>query len=267
MKYFDYKNNRLLFFNEEATPQYWDKHWENDNFRKIVRNGKKNRMILAETKKFLGRPKGQKILEGGCGRGQFVYALNELGYDVYGVDYAKNTVERINELFPELKVSFGDVKSLDFSNDFFDGYWSLGVIEHFFDGYDEIVSEMARVVKKNGFLFLTFPRLSPLRKLKARLRIYPDFKKSVFEMEKFYQFALDPKKVEARLKNFGFQLVSRKNRSGVKGLKDEIRFLSPLLQKIYNSDSLILKIFGFTISKIFAPFAGHSILLIFKKVK
>jgi len=267
MKYFDYKNNRLLFFNQEATPQYWDKHWEDDNFKKIVRNGKRNKIILTETKKYLGQPKGQKILEGGCGRGQFVYALNELGYDVYGVDYAKNTVEKTNDLFPELKVSFGDVKSLDFPNDFLDAYWSLGVIEHFFDGYDEIISEMARVLKKNGFLFITFPYLSPLRKLKAKLKIYPDFENSNCDIEKFYQFALDAKQVETRLKNFGFQLIAKKNRSGVKGLKDEIKFLSPALQKIYNSDNLFLKVLGFSISKIFSPFAGHSILLIFNKIK
>jgi len=267
MKFFDREKNRLVFFNEKAAARYWDRHWESDDFEKIIRSGRKNREVIAATKKFLGRPAGQKILEGGCGRGQIVYALRELGYDAYGIDYAESTVRKINEKFPELKVSPGDVTKLEFPDGFFDAYWSLGVIEHFWDGYDEIASEMARVLKKGGFLFLTFPQFSPLRKMKAKSGSYPDIGECRISLDDFYQFGLDPKNVEKKFSQFGFQLASKKSRDGIKGLKDEIEFLSPLLQKIYNGKSLPAKAAKLAISKIFAPFAGHSILLIFQKTK
>jgi len=267
MKYFDREKNRLVFFNEKATAQYWDRHWESDDFENIVKSGKRNREVLAVTKKFLDPPAGQKILEGGCGRGQIVYALRELGYDAYGVDYAADTVGKTNEKFPELKISLGDVTKLDFSDGFFDAYWSLGVIEHFWDGYGEIASEMARVLKKDGFLFLTFPQLSPLRKLKAKLGAYPNMADCKMRPEDFYQFGLDWKSVENNFRKHGFRLIGKKSRDGIKGLKGEVKILGSALQKIYNGKSLPAKAAKLAISKAFAPLAGHSKLLIFQKTK
>ena len=42
-------------------------------------------------------------------------------------------------------------------------------IEHFIDGYDAILSEMYRVIKEGGYLFLTVPSMSIIRKVKAAL--------------------------------------------------------------------------------------------------
>jgi hypothetical protein len=98
--------------------------------------------------------------------------------------------------------------------------------------------------------------------------MYPKFGNSA-ENEKgdFYQFALAWKDVEKNMNKFGFRLVGKKSRDGIKGLKGEISFLSPFLQKIYNGKSLPSKVAKFAISKTFAPLTGHSILLIFQKIK
>ena len=32
MKYYDGKNKRLIKFQEKANPDFWDKHWQSDNF-------------------------------------------------------------------------------------------------------------------------------------------------------------------------------------------------------------------------------------------
>ena len=50
-----------------------------------------------------------------------------------------------------------------------DAYWSLGVIEHFFNGYKEIAEEANRILKNKGFIFLTFPSMNILRKQKQNL--------------------------------------------------------------------------------------------------
>ena len=44
-----------------------------------------------------------------------------------------------------------DLDDLPVEDESVDGYWSLGVIEHFYDGYGEILSEMHRVIKRDGF--------------------------------------------------------------------------------------------------------------------
>jgi len=55
---------------------------------------------------------------------------------------------------------FSDVRKLNFPDHYFDGYWSLGVIEHFYKGYDEIIHKIYRVLHPGGFLFLTVPEMS-----------------------------------------------------------------------------------------------------------
>jgi len=49
------------------------------------------------------------VLEGGCGRGDKVYALQTGGYEAYGLDYAQRTVEAIKRSVPELTVCLGDL--------------------------------------------------------------------------------------------------------------------------------------------------------------
>ncbi|GAI52286.1 unnamed protein product, partial [marine sediment metagenome] len=114
-----------------------------------VRN---NRFIIGHTKKYLSP--GAKVLEGGCGRGNKVYALYQHGYDAYGVDYAEETVKKVNQYAPELKITVDDIRNLNFEDGFFDGYWSLGVIEHFYDGYDAMLREMHRVLSEGAIFSL-----------------------------------------------------------------------------------------------------------------
>ena len=58
----------------------------------------------------------------------------------------KMELKKIKLHWPQLDVSYGDVRALEFEDDSFDGYWSLGVIEHFPDGYEDIGQEMTRVI-------------------------------------------------------------------------------------------------------------------------
>lgn len=63
MKYYDKKNKRLIMFQERANSEFWDKHWQSDNFVEKVKLGIKNRFIKKITKKYLSP--ASKILEGG----------------------------------------------------------------------------------------------------------------------------------------------------------------------------------------------------------
>lgn len=265
MKYFDRQNNRLIFIGNEASPSHWDNQWDVENFEKIVKDGIKNRLITKTTLEFIHPDPSKKVLDGGCGNGQFVYAFDKLGYDSYGVDYAPKTVSKIKTIFPDLKVNINDVRKLDFPDNYFDGYWSIGVIEHFFDGYESILNEMARVIKPGGFLFITFPYLSPFRKIKAQLGYYSLFDEKTVGRENFYQFALDHHSVIKEIEKHHFTLVRTTPHAGTKGFKDEVAFLKPLLQRIYDSRNIFLKIINYGLSITLSRFSGHSILLVFRK--
>ncbi len=262
MKYFDGKNNRLVYVSREATAEFWDECWDDKEFSKTVTSVSPLSFVHTKTKQYLSL--GSRILEGGCGRGQYVYALKKWGYDTLGIDYAPVTVKKINELFPELKVTLGDVRSLPFEENYFDGYWSFGVIEHFYEGFVSIASEMKRVVKPGGFVFVTFPAFSKLRSLKAKFGHYPIFDENTFDKSKFYQFALDPKSVITQFESLGMSVREVYPLDGIKGLKDEVKFLRPLLQYVYDSKFLPLKVVRQIINIVCRRFSGHSTLCIFE---
>lgn len=263
-KYYDKTHKRLVLLGEKSSPAFWDKHWSIDDFRIKIEENKNNSFVLENTRRFLSEG---KILEGGCGMGKILYCLHNNGYTAYGVDFAKKTVRKINKCFPELNVFPGDVRYIQFKDNFFDGYWSLGVIEHFFEGYDSIVREMHRVLKRGGFLFVTYPFMSPLRKLKAKLKLYRNFK-NTDKSDNFYQFVLDPLYVKNDLKKHGFKLIYFKPFGGLKGFKDEIWLIKPLFQRLYDykgKNSYVKKLKRQLI-RVLDKFSSHMMLMIFKKV-
>lgn len=261
-KYYDQDHQRLVFLGSKASDEYWDDHWEADDFKKMIKINS-NSFITKNTKRYL--PEGASILEGGCGRGQNVYLLQNNGYKATGIDYASSTVEKINNYMPELDVKLDDVRKLSFDDSKFDGYWSLGVIEHFYEGYNDILLEMHRVLNTGGFLFMTVPTMSPLRKMKAKLKGYPKWEENDEQLSRFYQFALDPQLIIDTFESNGFQLVSIKPFDGVKGLKDEVSVLRKPLQYLYNSDYILNKIIRKIIGKIVERFSSHMTLFIFRK--
>ncbi len=266
IRYFDKSNNRLVYVGKAANDTYWDQHWKSESSElKEQIKVKNDRFIIGYTKKYL--PPGAKIFEGGCGLGGKVCALHYHGYDAYGVDYARETVRKINRYAPELKIKVGDVRDLQFPDNFFDGYWSLGVIEHFYDGYERIVSEMFRVLKPEGYLFLTVPVMSTLRKAKVRLKKYLEYKESEEMRDSFYQFAFDPNDVINDLENRGFKLVDVKPCDGIKGLKDEVLILKPFLQYLYDKKNRVSSLVRGILDIVFRRFANHICLFVMQKVE
>ncbi len=139
---------RLVYLEGKATPQFWDHRWQAEG-----KPGPANLKdeVVTVTEKYL--PRGARILEGGCGRANKVMALSAAGYRATGVDFAEDSVKQARLHYPDLDIRQGDVRSLDFPDGHFDGYWSMGVIEHFWEGYGPILAEAARVLRPNGYLF------------------------------------------------------------------------------------------------------------------
>lgn len=257
IRYYDQTNHRLIYIDKKADSKFWDAQWRTDNFEQAIK-GPRNRFTLKYTSKYVG-PCG-RLLEGGCGHGDKVYSLYKQGYDVYGVDYASETVQQINRYAPELKVSVGDVRNLHFEDGFFDGYWSFGVIEHFYEGYFPILQEMHRVLRRGGYLFLTAPSMSWLRNIKAKLGQYPEFQENEDNKENFYQFALNPSSVIKNFQDRNFQLIEMKAYGGNIGIQQDINVLQPLLNKVCTGHFS-----GYGLSLLTSFFANHINLYIFRK--
>ena len=191
--------------------------------------------------------------------------MHNNGYDAYGVDFAAETVAKINEAVPELKISKGDLKKLDYDDCIFDGYWALGVVEHDFYGYDSIMDEMYRVIKKGGYLFLTVPSMSVIRKVKAAMGIYPNIENKDLLEDQFYQFAFSSQSIIKDFTGKGFMLITHKPISGLKGLKDEIEIIHKPLQLLYDSNMFLVRLAKKVIDIAVRKIANHMSFYIFVK--
>jgi len=265
MKYYDPNRKALVYIGQEPTPEFWDEHWApSPELRQQILNTPKT-FVSEITQKYL-RPEAGPVLEGGCGLGQHVASLQNAGYTSIGVDLAPATVRALNEHMPELDIRQADVRELPFEDNALAGVWSLGVIEHFWDGFHEVVKEMHRVLQPGGLAFVTFPYMSPLRRFKARIKRYPKWEGA--KPEDFYQFALNHKDVEKEICTSGFRVHSHHTLGKLKGLKDESRGpLHSLFKGLYNYEGRNLALRGTrkALGSSVGIFAAHSILIVFQK--
>ena len=264
MIFYSKEKSRLIYIKEQATKDFWTKHWKSQfNDKRFFEREYKNSFPVRITQKYLSA--GSKVLDGGCGSGVVPMGHSEVGYHGIGVDFSEETINFLNTKNLTSDFIIGDVFDLNkIQSCEMDGYWSLGVIEHFWDGYGKIIEEAHRVLKVDGYLFLTFPSFSPLRKLKAKMSRYPRYNEKGAP-EHFYQFALDKSLVAKELLAQGFDIKKVQGLDAVKGLKDDIRFLKPVFQSLYNSKSFGAKVLRFILSKAIANYVGHITLIVAKK--
>jgi SAM-dependent methyltransferase len=261
--YSNTERSKLVFLDKGVSASTWTKNWNShtDWINTVTKKSSNKSRAFSLVDKYT--PKHGSIIEGGCGMGQFVYSLTEAGYNTLGIDYAEEIVEKINNELPHLKVKVADLRNITMvSDETFDTYYSGGVIEHFVDGYHDIIREMYRTLKPNGVLILTFPFMSASRKRLVRKLplVFED------DMSNFYQYALDSHDVISHIKQLGFSLIAIKKRNGIKGFIEVYKW--EWIEKIYlnKTQSLTGKVIKRLLGNLLAWIGfGHSIELVFRK--
>jgi len=100
---------------------------------------------------------GMKILEPGCGRGEFLRAFKNLGMEASGLDISEETRKLLNE--DEIDLSVCDVESetgLPFSDNYFDVIYSKSFLEHL-NNPGAFLEEANRVLKPGGLFLCLVP--------------------------------------------------------------------------------------------------------------
>jgi ubiquinone/menaquinone biosynthesis C-methylase UbiE len=99
---------------------------------------------------------GSLIMDFGCGNGKLVKELNDHGYKAYGCDIKPNTEEKVDQNAGTFRTIKFDPYILPFEDNSFDLIVSYTVFEHV-QNYSEAISELARVLKPDGFCLHIFP--------------------------------------------------------------------------------------------------------------
>ena len=150
-----------------------------------------------------------RIIEAGCGLGAWCEWLKRKGQDVVGLEYFEDIVTKVKNFMPESSVELGDVTAINYEDDSFDMYVSLGVIEHFEQGPEKALSEAYRVLRTGGIAFFTVPVLTPLRKYIAHpIRdIYFFMKKSDKHPKFFWEYRYTSEEMRDYIEKAGFKVL------------------------------------------------------------
>lgn len=212
--------------NKASNSDFWSDHWSKQDINQQMLSAKKSELIPL-FKKYL--PINGKILEAGCGQGIHVNALKELGYEMEGIDFDDKTIEQINKDFPNLNIKIDDVFNLKYPNNYFEGYISLGVIEHYENGWEKPIEEAKRVVNKNGIIFLSVPHFNYSR------RIINFFHDIFYKPQgQFYQYLFKPNEIRRAIESKGFKYIATDYYGKSKTLM-ALPFFGKIFKNQYNS--------------------------------
>jgi 2-polyprenyl-3-methyl-5-hydroxy-6-metoxy-1,4-benzoquinol methylase len=96
-----------------------------------------------------------KFLDIGCGRGEIVKAADDLGWEAKGCDISEQYVEYARNKY-KVDAYAGTAEELKFADNSFDFISLVEVIEHLYDPL-KTISELHRIMKKDGILYLSTP--------------------------------------------------------------------------------------------------------------
>ena len=101
-----------------------------------------------------------KLLDVGCGNGRFLAAMQELGWEIVGVEPDGQAAKVAREQFG-FSVNEGTLEDIAFPTDAFDAITMNHVVEHLFDPLSTF-RECQRILKKGGRLVVTVPNINSL---------------------------------------------------------------------------------------------------------
>ncbi|MBT9159908.1 MAG: putative S-adenosylmethionine-dependent methyltransferase [Dehalococcoidia bacterium] len=130
---------------------YFDKYHQGYSFAKM----RPYFSVIAKTLTQMFKP--QQMLDVGCAKGYLVHAFRQLGVDSYGIDISEHALSSAPEEVQGdlLKINI-DHDRLPFESSVFDLITCLDVVEHLANN-DQAISEMRRVLKINGALYISVP--------------------------------------------------------------------------------------------------------------
>ncbi len=225
------KKKEIIFFDELAD----EKHEFSALSEKCFQ-----RLFDELSKSLIDKTKNIKIIDLGCGTGNFTKKLPLISDQVYGCDISPKSIKQASYLYPKIKFSVQDIENLSFENNFFDIIIFSGVLHHFSD-LTKPLSEAKRILKKDGLIFSYDPnRNNPFFWLYRRKSSFFYSQKGVTENEE----PLKQKELEKIMQHHDFKKIEVYGISNMpmKSIGDKkMSFLLPL----YNFADYLLDIIPF----------------------
>ena len=226
---------RLAWYRSWEGAGFWDRHWSEQRRGNKFSYDAYEAGKLDEYERLFTRylPTSGRILEAGCGLSQYVLSLRARGYQVEGVDLSIATIREVKDRFPFLPLFAADVTRLPVSDESYNGYISLGVVEHRKEGPEPYLHSAFDVLKSGGIAIISVPHFSLLRSIKMSLRFRKEIDEKPSQME-FYQYAFTVSEFRALIEAAGFRYLDRGYIDRLKGIRDEYSTFRRWYDKLEN---------------------------------
>jgi dolichol-phosphate mannosyltransferase len=159
-------DRRVLDLDEDlGDPQNWDDYWNKSAGKSgvvydLIAAFYRQTFIRRNLDNVINREfsGGSKLLHAGCGSGQVDRNLQST-MQITALDISRGALRLYSRNNPAaFQVAHGDILNLPFGDNTFDGYYSLGVVEHFTkEQIHRIFTEAKRVLKPGGKMVIFWP--------------------------------------------------------------------------------------------------------------
>jgi SAM-dependent methyltransferase len=193
--------------------RYWSDIWRNQD-------GPPDLSMLARREEYwimrpyLAKlPTGSRVLDAGCGRGEWTMFLAQQGFRCAGLDLSAEVIDELRVRFPSHEFVHGDIRRTEFETGSFDACFSWGAFEHFEDGPGQCLAEVRRILRPGGWLFVSVPFQNwrhILRDARPLDRWDEGFdaEKGYGQLHRFYQWRFTRPELQRELELHGFRAVS-----------------------------------------------------------
>jgi len=170
------------------------------------------------------------LLDLGCGCGEYILLLKQLGWKVYGIDINPQAVINARKLYG-LDVFCGELLDVKFQDNFFDTITLHAVLEHISEPIITL-QELHRILKKNGRIIISVPNIWNWERILFRKFWWGwDIPRHLWHFS--------PKTLEKLLKNYGFKEIKIQYLSDMydfpKNIRNMLSAFFPKLEKNIHS--------------------------------
>ncbi len=153
--------------------------------------------------KYINISKGRRVLEIGCGNGEFSKRFLRTGAEMHCIDISEKIIAHLKEQYKDTNLIFepADVEHLQFPDNHFEGVIGNGILHHL--NLDACLKEIFRVLKPGGKIFFSEPNMmNPEVFLESNVRWIGKLAQKTEDEKAFFRWQM-----KKNLKSHGFTSV------------------------------------------------------------